>query len=450
MSLTRQKAGNLTYKNDGTGAVVRTLKDKLGETVSVKDFGAVGDGVTDDTAAIQAAIDSGASVVFPEGTYLAAGLTQSSNNQKITGIGYVKIIRASGSVLLTCTGRNVSFFNIEFNGESNGSGDLVVCSGDIKTFTNCSSRTNSGHALWCKGSSNLIHGSNDIYYSAGTSSFSDAAIAFGDAGSPVNYNKISNINTSTSTYGVLLIEAGTTGITNCQLGNVDTTDGGAYITNTRIVGTLDMGTFTFINNSTISGDVTIGDGITTQGALGFGPNIAMQSGTTITLNKMREAHVSIAHFGNAGITIVDNLTGDPADIGNSIFLPPIAFTPSWKATTTNPTIGNGTLSGFYTRTGSRIHLSISMLAGSTTSFGTGTWYFSLPAPAKSRFGGTISAEDSGSAYYYGSVHGGGDFFGDNFRIVNQANGNQWNPTTPYTWASGDKFFVDVEYTVDNT
>ena len=55
MSLTRAKAGNLTYKNNGTGAVVRTIKDKLGETVSVKDFGAVGDGVTDDTAAIDAA-----------------------------------------------------------------------------------------------------------------------------------------------------------------------------------------------------------------------------------------------------------------------------------------------------------------------------------------------------------------------------------------------------------
>src|SRR5699024_2117916 len=38
--------------------------------VSVRDFGAVGDGVTDDTAAIQAALDSGAPVVYaPPGVY---------------------------------------------------------------------------------------------------------------------------------------------------------------------------------------------------------------------------------------------------------------------------------------------------------------------------------------------------------------------------------------------
>lgn len=58
-------------KSDLIGSVARTQHQKNAETVSVKDFGAVGNGVIDDSAAIQAAINSGASTVFyPEGTYL--------------------------------------------------------------------------------------------------------------------------------------------------------------------------------------------------------------------------------------------------------------------------------------------------------------------------------------------------------------------------------------------
>jgi hypothetical protein len=72
-------ASGVVYDPAGSGAVPTTVQAKLREEVSVKDFGAVGDGVADDTAAIQAAINfaftgstnefNGGAVYFPKGRY---------------------------------------------------------------------------------------------------------------------------------------------------------------------------------------------------------------------------------------------------------------------------------------------------------------------------------------------------------------------------------------------
>ena len=67
-------AGKLSFTQAGTGAIARTVDSKLKDVVSVKDFGAAGDGATDDTTAIQAAIDacSGKVLILPSGTYLTS------------------------------------------------------------------------------------------------------------------------------------------------------------------------------------------------------------------------------------------------------------------------------------------------------------------------------------------------------------------------------------------
>ena len=62
------------YNQGASGAVSRTIQSRLQDYISIKDFGAAGDGVTDDTAAIQAAFDAvpseGGFVLFPVGTYI--------------------------------------------------------------------------------------------------------------------------------------------------------------------------------------------------------------------------------------------------------------------------------------------------------------------------------------------------------------------------------------------
>jgi hypothetical protein len=73
----------------GTGAQQRTVESKLQDMVSVKDFGAVGDGVTDDTAAIQAAANyisqTGKSVFIPIGTYITDPITISIQAYALQG-----------------------------------------------------------------------------------------------------------------------------------------------------------------------------------------------------------------------------------------------------------------------------------------------------------------------------------------------------------------------------
>jgi hypothetical protein len=70
-----QDSADVSYDEGGTGAVTRSVESKLQESVSVKDFGAVGDGIVNDAPAIQAAVNAvtangGGTIYFPSGQYL--------------------------------------------------------------------------------------------------------------------------------------------------------------------------------------------------------------------------------------------------------------------------------------------------------------------------------------------------------------------------------------------
>ena len=87
-----------TYVPPGAGAVSRPVRDKLSDSVSVKDFGAVGDGTVDDTVAIQAALTSAKAVYVPPGTYRISNTLTVAYGKTLVGAGQSSIIAgASGA-----------------------------------------------------------------------------------------------------------------------------------------------------------------------------------------------------------------------------------------------------------------------------------------------------------------------------------------------------------------
>ena len=96
-------ASLIGFIQSGTGAVARTVQDKSREIVSVKDFGAVGDGITDDTSAINTALAVGGNLYFPRGTYKVTGtLTISVTGTCLTGDG-----RGLTTISSTATGHTI-------------------------------------------------------------------------------------------------------------------------------------------------------------------------------------------------------------------------------------------------------------------------------------------------------------------------------------------------------
>jgi parallel beta-helix repeat protein len=116
-------SANVTFLQAGSGAVERTAQAKMRDVVSVKDFGAVGNGVADDTAAIQAALATGKSVYFPDGTYISGPLEITTQGQQVFGDGARSIIvqKTAGQNLFFPKAAFISIRDLRLNGiESSG------------------------------------------------------------------------------------------------------------------------------------------------------------------------------------------------------------------------------------------------------------------------------------------------------------------------------------------
>lgn len=137
-------ASLVTYAQGSAGSVSRTVQNRLRETVSVKDFGAVGDGVTDDTAAIQAALDSvstsGGTVFVPVGTYiLSSELAITGQSIRLSGASRFKTLFKQTTLNakvfnITAAFCDFEYFSIIYGGTPTAGATAIYCTGSYNQF----------------------------------------------------------------------------------------------------------------------------------------------------------------------------------------------------------------------------------------------------------------------------------------------------------------------------
>jgi len=162
--------GNGTTSVIATGSTTsRTLQDRFADVVNVKDFGAVGDGVTDDTNAIQAAIDHicnigiGMQLFVPKGIYICNNNIILTTNSSIkiqgngTDISIISFIGVFGFIInLETHNASISIDSLTLTTDQQNLGTAIT----VTLLTGNPNPANTALSVL----SNLIIRGNDGYY----------------------------------------------------------------------------------------------------------------------------------------------------------------------------------------------------------------------------------------------------------------------------------------------
>lgn len=118
-----------------------------------------------------------------------------------------------------------------------------------------------------------------------------------------------------------------------------------------------------------------------------------------------------------------------------------SYTPSWMSTGTAVSLGNGSIWGRYVIMGNTCVVNIQMVCGTTTTFGSGTYYWTMPFTSANPIDGTSNwgagmgsaRAHNAAAWWTGVTHVPKN--SNQMRIYTNDTPAEWGPTQPFTWSA---------------
>lgn len=138
-------------------------------------------------------------------------------------------------------------------------------------------------------------------------------------------------------------------------------------------------------------------------------------------------------------TTTNAILADLSLIGGAM----VAFTPTWTASTTNPTLGNGTLTGRFKQVDKMVDFTIDLTFGTTTTVGSGQYLFSLPVSAVRGVEKSILA--TLSLVHGVSRNSGGAVLVNTGVVRLMQSTAAVSEASPFAWASGDVISLAGRY-----
>jgi hypothetical protein len=368
-----------------SGVTKKAAVSALATMANVKAFGAVGDGIANDTAAFNAALAASTAVYVPPGTYkITSTLAVPANTSLIgAGRGTSKLLHAFNGDMMTL-GNYANLADLWLDGQGatyTGQGVVINNGTGRQNITSCRITDFAAACLFFQVQGGTQCSVFDLIASqtngaTGTGNFAIVIQDTGSVESGAYPRKFSHIETN--------------GFCSFSFGSSNNT----YISNSFLADLF----YSLNSRATLISNCRLAN----QSALTIqGNNHTIISSAITPQITIQTTSDNIALQGNSynNLPIIDNAN----NTRNLLDAWRQAYTPAITSGGTAPSLGNGTITGSFSRSGATTSIVGELTIGSTTTLGTGILSISLPAAMKNDInyaGGTVYMR-IGSTIYEG-------------------------------------------------